>query len=109
MSADAPYRYQVGGSLAHQDPSYVERPADATLYLKLAEGEYCYVFNARQMGKSSLLVRTKARLVTTGRLCIALDLTGLGGATATAEQWYKGIIMQLCMGAGLGSIPKLQK
>lgn len=103
MSAPPPYRYQVGGSLTQQAPSYVERPADSLLYQKLSGGEYCYVLNARQMGKSSLLVRTKARLTAAGHLCLALDLTGLGGRTATAEQWYKGLVMQLCMATGLVS------
>lgn len=101
MTRSAPYRYQVGGSLGHHDPSYVERLADTTLYQELIEGEFCYVLNSRQMGKSSLLVRAKTRLEEQGCLCIAIDLTGVGGATATAEQWYKGVIVQLCMGTNL--------
>ncbi|GET39553.1 hypothetical protein MiSe_43230 [Microseira wollei NIES-4236] len=52
-------RYQVGGSLAFDATSYVERLADSPIYDALLRGEFCYVLNSRQMGKSSLLVRTK--------------------------------------------------
>ncbi|MEM7590802.1 MAG: hypothetical protein AAF383_04675, partial [Cyanobacteria bacterium P01_A01_bin.83] len=56
------YRYQVGGSLAVDAVSYVARTADRQLYDRLLAGDYCYVFNSRQMGKSSLLVQTFYRL-----------------------------------------------
>ncbi|NES72043.1 MAG: hypothetical protein F6K24_46030, partial [Okeania sp. SIO2D1] len=38
-----------GGGLSANDPTYVIRKQDAELYEKLQSGEYCYVFNARQM------------------------------------------------------------
>ncbi len=56
------YQYQVGGSLAVDAVSYVARKADGELYDRLLEGDYCYIFNSRQMGKSSLLVRAFYRL-----------------------------------------------
>lgn len=46
--------YQVGGNLEPNDPSYIERQADKNLYEGLKAGKFCYVFNSRQMGKSSL-------------------------------------------------------
>ncbi len=88
-------QYQVGGSLRHNDPTYVVRQADAQLYQALNAGEFCYVLNSRQMGKSSLLVRTKHRLEAEGFRCGVLDMTSIGGENTTPVQWYKGVMTQL--------------
>lgn len=71
------YQYQVGGSLSPTAPSYVSRQADETLYRALLRGEFCYVFTARQMGKSSLRVRTMQRLREVGVCCGVIDITRL--------------------------------
>jgi hypothetical protein len=63
------YRYQVGGSLGWDAPSYVVRQADLDFLQALREGEFCYVFNARQMGKSSLRVRAMRELQLQGVRC----------------------------------------
>ncbi|MCC5640086.1 AAA-like domain-containing protein [Nostoc sp. CHAB 5844] len=88
-------KYQVGGSLPSDDPSYVIRKADEQLYTSLKAGDFCYVLNSRQMGKSSLLHRTSHHLTQEGHSCIYLDVTRLGSEDTTAEQWYKGIILSL--------------
>ncbi|MBD2091564.1 AAA-like domain-containing protein [Microcoleus sp. FACHB-1515] len=88
-------RYQAGGSLRSDDPTYVIRQADDRLYHALRDGEFCYVLNSRQMGKSSLLQRTSARLQAEGCACAYLDITQLGSETITPKQWYRGIITVL--------------
>ncbi|MEH2122789.1 MAG: hypothetical protein V7K46_32475 [Nostoc sp.] len=44
------YKYQVGGSLTVNAPSYVRRQADYLLYEALKQGKFCYILNSRQMG-----------------------------------------------------------
>ena len=91
------YEYQVGGSLKINAPSYVERQADSQLYDALIKGEFCYVFNSRQMGKSSLRLHTMHRLQQAGMSCASVDLTRIGSENITPAQWYKGVAFDLLM------------
>jgi len=95
------YEYQVGGSLKLDAPSYVERQADAKLYHALSKGEFCYVLNSRQMGKSSLRLRIRHRLQQAGFVCASLDMTRIGSKNITSGQWYKGIAVDLLKGFNL--------
>lgn len=83
-------RYQAGGTLRHDAPCYVERRADRELLQELERGGLCYVLTSRQMGKSSLMVRTSHLLEQRGIGSVALDLTAIG-QNLTAEQWYDGL------------------
>jgi WD40 repeat protein len=84
--------YVTGGTLRSDAPSYVERRADRDLYEGLSRGELCYVLTARQMGKSSLMVRTAARLREGGVAVVVLDLTTVG-QNLSPEQWYDGLLV----------------
>ena len=96
MEIAAPFTsfYVTGGTLQQDAPSYVEREADRELDAALRQGEFCYVLTARQMGKSSLMVRTAARLQEQGVATAILDLTGIG-QNLTPEQWYGGLLRRL--------------
>src|SRR5438093_9805889 len=94
MTALAAGFYVSGGTLRSDAPSYVERRADRDLYEALGRGEFCYVLTSRQMGKSSLMVRTAARLREEGVQVAVLDLTAIG-QNLSPEQWYGGLLRRL--------------
>ncbi|WP_228053598.1 AAA-like domain-containing protein [Nodosilinea sp. LEGE 07298] len=97
----ARWTYQVGGSLSPDTPVYVIRQADHDLGQALLQGEFCFVFNARQMGKSSLRTRVQQQLERLGHRCVYLDMTQLGSEKISHQQWYRGVMLELLRDLGL--------
>ena len=92
--------FVVGGTLRGDAPSYVQRPADNELFFFTLAHKLCYVLTPRQMGKSSLMVRTARRLRAEGVRTAIVDLTSIG-TNVTVEQWYLGFIRRVASGLQL--------
>jgi hypothetical protein len=89
-----PTLYTVGGTVQAGGGLYIPRQADETLLQLCRERVFAYVLTPRQMGKSSLMVRTAERLQKEDVRTAIVDLQVLG-ANATAEQWYLGFLVEL--------------
>jgi WD40 repeat protein len=83
--------YVLGGTVPRDARSYVVRRADGELLDALRRGQFCYVLTSRQMGKSSLMVRTVTRLRQERVTCMVLDMTSIG-QNLSEEQWYDGLL-----------------
>jgi AAA-like domain len=88
------YFHHRGGTLSPDHPTYIERQADTDLFYALSGGEFCYVLNASQMGKSSLCNRIVSRLVAKGSICAFFDLKELDEIQDQRE-WYSMLVEEL--------------
>jgi hypothetical protein len=71
-----------GGSLDIDDPWYIHRDSDAAASRLISQqGITLVIKGSRQMGKSSLLVRTLCRALDVGKRCAMIDLQMLGQET----------------------------
>ena len=89
------YKYQIGGALRYDSPTYITRQADEELYTGLKDGEFCYIFSARQTGKSSLRLRTQQRLGKEGFFCILVDLSVINSKDITSKEWYYALVHEI--------------
>ncbi len=101
MSETSAYQYTVGGALRQNAPTYISRQADEDLFLALMASEYCHIFNARQMGKSSLRVQTTQRLKAKGIACGVIEVTAIVEHGMTSDAWYLGVIRRLSRSLGI--------
>lgn len=97
MSADPQNRdfFVVGGAMGFNTASYVRRSADDELLHLTRSGKFCYVLASRQMGKSSLMARTNHQLRAEGIRTVIIDLTNIGAAEVTADQWYLSFLTEI--------------
>jgi AAA domain-containing protein/uncharacterized protein DUF4062 len=86
--------YVVGGNVQAGNGLYIARKADGELLALCRDGTFAYVLTARQMGKSSLMVRTAARLEEEGIVSVIIDLSMLG-VKITKEEWYLGLLTKI--------------
>jgi WD40 repeat protein len=82
--------FQAGGAV-REGLLYIERPADQELPEALRRGEFCYVLAPRQIGKTSLALRTRQKLSTEGIRCAAVDLNAIG-SHVTPEEWFYTLV-----------------
>ena len=85
--------YTPGGTVGRG--IYITRQADDNLLRLCQAGEYAYVLTSRQMGKSSLMVKTAKRLQSEGIFSVTIDLTKIGKTDVTPESWYQGVLLEI--------------
>jgi len=92
-SPDQSQYFVDSGTLDPHIPSYVTRSADHELLQHVLNGEFCYVLTARQMGKSSLMVRTARSLQERDVKTAIVDISIIG--TVPIEPWYLGMLTRI--------------
>ena len=83
--------YVVGGTVQAGDGIYLARAADEELLALCRQSIFAYVLTPRQMGKSSLMVRTAERLAAEKIQSVIIDLQQFG-TQVSAEEWYLGLL-----------------
>jgi AAA-like domain len=90
----ASLRLQVGGTLVPGRDLYIARPEDEQLFELLGAGEYVNILSSRQVGKSSLMLRTAFRLRERGARFAVVDLTSLG-TPENARAYFRGPVGEI--------------
>ncbi|MBD1996136.1 AAA-like domain-containing protein [Leptolyngbya sp. FACHB-541] len=87
-----PTIYTVGGTVqTNEQGLYLPRPADEELLTLCRQSDFAYVLTPRQMGKSSLMIRTAEALLEEGRQAVIIDLTQIG-TQVSVDEWYRGLL-----------------
>ncbi len=94
MNAQPQITFTTGGTVQVGGGVYLTRRADDELLELCRDGHFAYILTARQVGKSSLMVRTAERLTTERIRSVIIDLTQIG-IKVTPEQWYLGLLAMI--------------
>lgn len=94
--------FTTGGTVQAGGGFYLARQADEDLLQLCRAGRFAYILTARQMGKSSLMVRTVERLGAENIRAVMIDLTQIG-TQVTPEQWYLGLLAMIEEQLGLST------
>ncbi|HEX8685800.1 MAG TPA: AAA-like domain-containing protein, partial [Pyrinomonadaceae bacterium] len=86
--------FAVGGAVQAAGGIYLTRAADEELLALCRAGDFGYVLTTRQLGKSSLMVRTAERLAEEGVRSAIIDLTEIG-VRVTPEEWFLGLLVKI--------------
>ncbi|NEP80875.1 MAG: hypothetical protein F6K39_23520 [Okeania sp. SIO3B3] len=92
--------YQIqGGTLPYEAETYVKRSIDWELF-DFAKNVHthnrvCSILAPRQMGKSSLMVRTAKLLTDEGIVCVQINLQGFGVVSSDGSFWYS-VLDEVC-------------
>ena len=86
--------YTVGGTVQAGSGVYIQRAADLELLALCRNSDFAYVLSSRQVGKSSLMVRTATELQKEGVRTVIIDLSAIG-IGVTTDEWYLGIISEI--------------
>jgi formylglycine-generating enzyme required for sulfatase activity len=86
--------YTVGGTVQAGGGVYIKRKADDELLELCRRAEFAFILSSRQVGKSSLMVRTAGQLEEEGIRSVIVDLSSIG-VNISADEWYLGILDEI--------------
>ena len=86
--------FTVGGTIQAGSGLYIPRQVDDELLQLCRERTFAYVLTARQMGKSSLMIRAAERLADEGTRSVIIDLSQMG-VQVVDESWYFGLVIAI--------------
>ena len=86
--------YTFGGTVQAGNGIYIPRRVDDELLQLCRQSEFAFVLSSRQVGKSSLMVRTAQQLENEGIRSAIIDLSSIG-AHVSQDEWYVGILHEI--------------
>ncbi len=86
--------YTVGGTVQAGGGIYIPRRADDELLQYCRRSEFAFILSSRQVGKSSLMVRTASQLERENIRSVIIDLSSIG-VRVSADEWYLGILNEI--------------